>query len=158
MVLAVAGLQFDRPPEVLAGAPEAIIREPCDEQHRAQDELPGRSSGIRTGGAAFRLDQQHDRIDLSRGFARDFLLDRQQIVRGPVEPSRPDHLIIGPQIEQPQRDAQLVAAALDRAVQKEIDAAPAPYRGPIVAFPRATGPVKTVISGLNANGSRVPGR
>src|SRR5947207_1034272 len=78
--------------------------------------------------ASLRFEQQELGIELAYHFLGDFILNREQIIRLPVEPPRPDDLVAGPQVEQTQRDAQLVPIALDRPVEQEVDTERPPDR------------------------------
>ena len=107
---------------------ERLALHPSDQRDRAQHQVVGGGVHRRPAGAALGLDQQDLRIDLRHDLGGDLVLQRQQIVGLAVEPPRPHHLIAGPQVEQPHRDAQPVAHPLDRAVQQEVDAEGAPDR------------------------------
>ena len=116
----IVRLQRDRLRQILPGARETLPFEAGHQRDRSQHQVIGRRVHVRPRGAAPRLDEQNFRVDLGHHFGRDLILHRQQIMRLAIEPPRPHHLIAGPQVEQPHRDAQPLAIALDRPVQQKI--------------------------------------
>src|SRR4051794_8435828 len=78
------------------------------------------------GGEALSLTEEQLRIDLGRSLGSDFTLQYQEIVRLTIEAVSPGHCATSMHIEQADDDANMVARALQRAIEEEIRVDPSP--------------------------------